>query len=604
MKKIGKMGALCMAAVLAIGTLFAVAPKATALAEESAHSAEDWKPFNYVLASGAGSNTVYKDIRTSLDYTGGKLTASGTSTNGGMGVAYTKPIDIMQGLSVNFTLNSWQVNSSDRFFGFTLTDVLVATDRYNEVPFYSKHSEAWLTEYGAGYLFCVRPTGEGKLTVQMNNLGILGSYDADGNYSETAGEYESGLLGWLTGVVTDIQLYNEDWTVKTDYRDITFSLTPIEEGGSVVGFAFEVNNGYYKRMNWNPACDVISESAKADIDSYAELTNKQKNNLFDDLVYDEIFADEAAVEAALLGDGIIFEKYYYKKSDGKYIRTACDLVTLENSNVAPEIFAELDTNKDNLLSPEERTNFIDGSANPDSLIRYANKRFVGYGDEMYCLAKAYERLKAEGKNLYFKFMYKDAYDIREGEEPASFTINSFNGKAATKGESFTLEADNAVNGTLSATVKTENFHAGVYPSMVASLKTVAVEAEEYQSVKTAIEEKAGGKTYEVFSVKGVTDTEAEVSVVSALNVTYDLSDKANAKIYKINGSTLEEINVENGKATFTVNTSDDMFVIVSGAEENGKSSRGCKSDVTSGGGIMLGIAMFGMAWCMRKKRTE
>lgn len=602
MKKFGKMGAFCTASVLAIGTLFAAVPKATASAEESAHSAEDWKPFNYVLASGAGSNTVYNDIRTSLDYTGGKLTASGTSTNGGMGVAYVKPIDIMQGLSVNFTLNSWQVNSSDRFFGFTLTDVLVATDRNNEVPFYSKHSEAWLTEYGAGYLFCVRPTGEGKLTVQMNNLGILGSYDADGNYSDTAGEYESGLLGWLTGVVTDIQLYNEDWTVKTDYTDITFSLTPIEESGSVVGFAFEVNNGYYKRTNWSPACDVISDSAKADAAAYAELTDRQKNNLFDDLIYDEIFADEGAVEAALQGDGIVFEKYYYKKIDGKYMRTACDLVTLENSNVAPEIFAELDANKDSLLSPEERANFIDGSANPDSLIRYANKRFVGYGDEMYCLAKAYERLKAEGKNLYFKFMYKDAYDIREGEAPASFTINSFNGKAATKGENFSLEADNAVSGTLSATLKAENFHAGVYPSMVASLKTVAVEAEAYQAAKAEIDAKAGGKEYEVLSVKGVTDTGAEVSVISALEVTYDLSDKANAKVYKINGSALEEISVENGKATLTVNASSDMFVVVSGAEEGKKSSGGCGSVVTLGGGIAM-ITMLGAAWFVSKKRN-
>ncbi len=612
MKKIGKISALCAASLLAMGTLFAVKPTASVSAEENAHTAEDWIPFNYVLTSGAGSNTQYKDIRTELDYSNGKLTATGTSTSGGMGVAHLAPIDIMDGLSVNVTLNNWQANSSDRWFGFSLTDVLVTSDKHNEVPFVSKHSEAWLTEYGAGYLFCVRPLGDGKLTVQMNNMGILGSYDADGNYSATAGDYESGTLGWLTGVVTDVQLYNADWTIKTDYTDIDFTLTPIEESGSVVGFAFEVNNGYYKRTNWNPACDLISDEAKANVEGYTELTERQKNNLFGDLVYDEIFADEAAVEAALQGDGIIFEKYYYAKIDDKYMRTSCDLVTVNNSNVDPAIFDQLDTNNDDMLSPAERENFIDGSANSDSLLKYANKRFVGYGDELYCLAKYYEKLQAANKGLYFKFMYKDAYDMREGE--ASFTINSFNGKAATKSETYSLEEDNKVEGKLSATIKTENFHAGVYPSMVESLKAVAVEADDYAAAKSAIEAKAGGNAYEVVSVKGViAESKTEVSIISALNVSYDLSDKTNVKLYKINGSELEEISVESGKANVTVNSSKDMFVIVSGnaannpTDNNGTSEEkkgGCGSSLTLGGGIVMGVTMLGAAIVVGKKKKD
>ena len=86
------------------------------------YTASDWMPFNYVLTSGAGSSTRYEDIRTTLDYGNNKLTASGTTTKGGMGVSFLPEIDITD-FEMSVSLNSWQAVSSDRWFGMTLTDV-------------------------------------------------------------------------------------------------------------------------------------------------------------------------------------------------------------------------------------------------------------------------------------------------------------------------------------------------------------------------------------------------------------------------------------------------------------------------------------------------
>ena len=184
------LAATALAAVMALS----VGAAATVSADSAdSYSASDWKPFNYVLTSGAGSNTKYNDIRTFLDFSDNKLTANGRTTNGGMGVSFVPEIDI-DNFEINFTLNSWQKVSTDRWFGFTLTDVLEKADRFNEVPFYSKHSESWSNDYGAGVLFALRPAEDGNCTIQFNYIGIEPSYDADGNFNSVAGNYADGCL--------------------------------------------------------------------------------------------------------------------------------------------------------------------------------------------------------------------------------------------------------------------------------------------------------------------------------------------------------------------------------------------------------------------------
>ncbi len=527
-----------MAFAVIIGTFltaFSMFGLTTSYADEESYSAEDWKPFNYVLTEGAGSNTRYLDIRTSLDYSGNKLMCSGTSTKGGMGVTFVPEIDITN-FEMDVDLNSWQVASADRWFGFTLTDVLVKNDKFNEVPFYSKHSESWSNDYGAGTLFAVRPKTNGEMTIQFNYIGIFPSYNADGGLSSMAGDYDDGFLGWA-GYISDIQLYNTNWELKTDYKNIKLSMKGIYEGETLVGVAFEINDGYWKRTDWNwptPANAALGLSK-------SELT------------------------------GIL----------------------------ADDVFAMLDLDENEYLSVAECDNFTHGHAwndgqDKNSIIPYAN-----YGDSFYSLVKYQEKLKNAGKRLYLSYMYKDAFDIRQGSQPASFTINTVNGKPATKSETINLTAEKTVNGDISATVKEENLHAGVYPSMVSSFKTVEAEAKSYSSAKGDVDTiKATEKNVKVVHFKGVVDNK-DVAIISDLSMTLDVSKLGISKIYKVNGKNTEEVEI-NGNIATIVGTSADCFVIVESG--NTSKARGCKSAISATNLAIFAVLAAGLLSIKKKER--
>lgn len=458
------------------------------------YTASDWMPFNYVLTSGAGSSTRYEDIRTTLDYGNNKLTASGTTTKGGMGVSFLPEIDITD-FEMSVSLNSWQAVSSDRWFGMTLTDVLLKEDNYNEVPFYSKHSETWDNDYGAGVLFAVRPNSDGKMVIQFNYIGISPTYTADGDVSSSAGEYADNYMQF-TGYIAQIQLCNSDWTDKTDYADIKISMKGLYEGSALKGIAFEINDGYWKRTDWN----------------WAEPTDAQG-------------------------------------------------LTLTESNLEENVYNLLDKDANGFLSADEQNNFVYGSAwdngaEKDTILEYAN-----YGDNFYSLVKYRQNLEGEGKRLYMSYMYKDAFHIREGSEPASFTINSVNGKAATASETSVLTASKTIEGSLSATLTETSLHAGVYPSMIDSIVKTEIKASDLKAAEASI--KAIGSNYEVFNVKARTSTGVDCAIIAPTEVTMDIASYPGAKLYKLTGSDVDEVDVTetDGKLVFTVNSSDVDFVL-------------------------------------------
>ena len=113
-----KLLSILASACILMASLFTLNASTAVADGQTSYSANDWKPFNYVLTSGAGSRIQYNDIRTTLSYDNNKLTASGRSTSGGMGVSFLPEIDITN-FSINFSCNSWQKVSTDRWFGFS-----------------------------------------------------------------------------------------------------------------------------------------------------------------------------------------------------------------------------------------------------------------------------------------------------------------------------------------------------------------------------------------------------------------------------------------------------------------------------------------------------
>lgn len=530
------LAATALAAVMALS----VGAAATVSADSAdSYSASDWKPFNYVLTSGAGSNTKYNDIRTFLDFSDNKLTANGRTTSGGMGVSFVPEIDI-DNFEINFTLNSWQKVSTDRWFGFTLTDVLEKADRFNEVPFYGKHSESWSNDYGAGVLFALRPAEDGNCTIQFNYIGIEPSYDADGNFNSVAGNYADGFLGWA-GYLSTIQLCNEDWTPKTDYENIKVTMKPTTENGKN-GVAFEINDGYYYRTDY-------------------------------------VYGSHEDERGLVIGE----------------------------TNFEADVFETLDLDGNGFLTESEFNNFIYGSAwnngaDKKSIIPYAN-----YGDSFYALKEFAGKLSASGKRLYMSFMYKDAWDIREGSPDASFTINTVNGKAATKGENINLLADKTVEGNVKATINYKNLHAGVNPSDVEKVVLKDVDASKYAKAMSAIESTANSlkKGYSVVNVKAETER-AVVSFIGEQTVSVSTEKYAGAKIYKVVGSDIDEVSSteEGGYVTFKVNSSDTQIVIMSDNGANNGGKVGCGSGIEGCFGAFLLVPAAAVVLAVKKRKNE
>lgn len=258
--------------------------------------------------------------------------------------------------------------------------------------------------------------------------------------------------------------------------------------------------------------------------------------------------------------------------------------------LAEDRFEQLDADEDGILSEEEKDNFLYGPAWETSIVPYAN-----WGDSFNSLVQYQSKLAAAGKRLYMSFMYKDCWDIREGTPDASFTIHKINGKNATKGETTSLVADSTVTGKISATLTETNLHAGVYPSMVKSLKMVSVPENSYKNAADKISSKGtevGLANTTVFSIKGAVESGTEVALISAVDITMDMSEFGEFELFKVSGTELDPVTYteSDGKITFRVPSTKSIYVLyhsATGGDGPNDSETGCGC----GGALEAGIAI-------------
>ena len=552
-----KIATLLLAACLLPSTALGV----TAFADSAQkNTASDWMPHNYVMTEGFGLNMKKVDVRTSLDYSNDQLRVYGNTSKGGVGVTYLPEIDL-DNFTMELSLDNWQVNSTDKWFGLTFMDKGEKSDMFNEVPFYSKHSESWDNDYGAGEIFGFRPfaqTGEGAqpgvLQIQFNNVGIEHSYsenNAGGTYQNIAGEYSNGKLGW-TGYLSTIQLCDSNWQPVSDYSNIKITIEKIEnaDGKGHDGYAFNFNDGYWYRTE---------DSIVWPWDINGDVT--------DQTVYDM-----------------------------------------------------LDVNGDKAISEEEKNLFRRGpayTAEIDGTTYESHVQFLNYGDPLHNLYNFNQNLKSNGKRLYLNVLYKDAFNMPEGEN-AQFTVKSVNGKAATSSETLNLVADKTVTeGDITAIVKEENVHAGVYPSKVSSLTTATAQAKNYAKAVTAIEEKATelGKRYEVINFVGEVQLSTgfvNVELQNALTLTYK-TGKQNMQIFKVNNATknaLEEVTLTavDGGYTFDIDGSSIYAIYYTAGNAGGNggegaAKKGCGSSVDGGIAVLSSLMLVAAVMVVRKKET-
>ena len=559
MKKLAKLLlAVCLFATTAFGT--------TAFAEtDQKLAASDWMPHNYVLTEGFGLNMKKVDVRTWLDYSNDQLRVYGNTSKGGVGVTYLPEVNL-DDFTMELSLDKWQVNSTDKWFGLTFMDKGEKFDMFNEVPFYAKHSESWSNEYGAGEIFGFRPfpqTGDeampGVLQIQFNNVGIEHSYaenNAGGNYQEIAGEYADGKLGW-TGYLSTVQLCDANWNPLTDYSNIKITIKKVEnaDGKGHDGYAFDFNDGYWYRTE---------DSIVWPWDVNGAVT--------DQTVYDM-----------------------------------------------------LDVNKDNTISEEEKNLFRRGpaySVEIDGETYKSHVPFLNYGDPLFNLYNFNEKLLGAGKRLYLNVLYKDAFNMPEGEY-AQFTVKTLNGKAATSSETLNLSAEKVVTeGEITATIKEENVHAGVYPSKVKSLTTATAQAKNYAKADAAIKAKGTelGKKYEVVNFVGEVQLSAglvNVELQNALSITYKTA-KQNVQIFKVTNSAknaLEEVTLSavDGGYTLDIDGSSIYAIYYTAGGNTGNEggnggattpAKGCKGNVAGNIAALGALMVVATVMISSKKRVN
>ena len=73
-------------------------------------------------------------INSYLDYANDELKVYGSMSKGGIGVTFLPEIEL-DGFSFEMSMDNWQYNSTDKWFGITFMDKGEKTDIYNEVPF-------------------------------------------------------------------------------------------------------------------------------------------------------------------------------------------------------------------------------------------------------------------------------------------------------------------------------------------------------------------------------------------------------------------------------------------------------------------------------------
>lgn len=512
-------------------------PGGISSAANDTYTAADWHAHNYVMTEGFGLNAKKVSVRTDLSYAGGELKVSGSTSKGGVGVTLGSEIDLAD-FSVELSLDNWNVNSTDKWFGLTFMDKGERSDIYNEVPFWSKHSESWSNDYGAGTLFAWRPFSSegaaarpGVLHIQFNNIGIKHSFTdpQTGEYDPDAGKYADGVLGW-SGYLSTIQLCNSDWTPMTDYSHVKISSREIEENGHK-GYAFEINDGYWYRT------------------------------------------DDSIVWPTQEGD--------------------------------PELYAQLDLNENGALDDWEKKLFQYGPAYQDtehgetyqSMVPYAN-----WGDPLYSLYNFNQLVKQNGGRLYLSAMYKDAFNMSEGQ--AQFTVKKVNGKAATASETLDLNTAKSVSANgITATVGAENLYAGVYPSMLKGMTVAEGDAKTVQKVQDKIDAKKselGVTTAEAVSFFGqvsLNGTDKNVSITSKLSIEYDITGKNDFEVYKVTGTDLDKVNVtiEGTNAEFEIKDSDSVYVLMYKGEGNGGGGCGGCGGSAAGTGVLAGAFLVAAA---------
>lgn len=558
MKKFSKLLlALCLSATTALGTVTALANDTTK------NTANDWMPHNYVLTEGFGLSMKKVDVRSYLDYSNDQLRVYGNTSKGGVGVTYLPEVNL-DDFTIEISLDKWQEKSTDKWFGLTFMDKGEKSDMFNEVPFYSKHSESWSNDYGAGEIFGFRPfpqTGNdarpGVLQIQFNNVGIEHSYEeknAGGTYKETAGQYQDGELGW-TGYLSTVQICDTNWQPVQDYSNIKITIKKIEnaDGKGHDGYAFNFNDGYWYRTEdsivwpWDGNGAITDQTVydMLDVDANGEISEEEKN---------------------------LFRR-------------------------GPAYTAE-----------------IGGKTYPSHV------QFLNYGDPLFNLYNFNENLKTANKRLYLNVLYKDAFNMPEGEV-AQFTIKTVNGKAATSSETTSLVSEKTITeGDITTTIKEENVHAGVYPSKVKSITTATAQAKNYAKAVNEIEAKATelGKKYEVINFVGEVQLSlglVNVELQGALNLTYKTA-RENVQIYKVANKTsgaLEEVTltaVDGGYAFDIDGTSIYAIYYTAGTNSgnNGNNNvpakKGCKGNVS--GDICATLALVAVAGIVvsSKKRAK
>lgn len=497
--------------LLAFGIVLCAIFGGNTFAPAKADDATVWTPFNFVLKDGNSK----VDTRTKLTYADGKITASGKDANG-MGVFYHPEITL-DGFNANMSLNSWNDDSSDRWFGISFTDVGQFTDSVNEVPYYAKHSESFANAYGAGVIFQLVPAtamdaAQGIINVRFVNLGIQGSVnETTGAPISNAGEYLDSQFNFARSWVTKIQLCNSDWTNKTDYSNIKISLKKV---GNAYGF--DLNDGYWKRIdegiNWN-----VSEQAEE-------------------------------------------------------VLTALGIDSNRGGTLTADEKAKL------LIGPAANT---DSDASTNSIIPYLN-----YGDPFTSLVNFEQTIANANKRLYARFIYQDQFE--KLDDVNSFTVNSVMGNAASNGQDFPVISNKAITGKLSATLTEDSLHAGVYPTMVNELVVADSTATVKPAVQTAIDSAASGKTYKVINFKGKLANGNLVELVSRVDISFNMSDYENAKLYQIKGSELVAVD---GTGTVSISTnSNTNFVIV---YEGGSSSSGggCGGSISTACAVVVPVLL-------------
>jgi hypothetical protein len=279
----------------------------------------------------------------------------------------------------------------------------------------------------------------------------------------------------------------------------------------------------------------------------------------------------------------------------------------------------LDVNSDGTINETEKNLFRRGpaySATVDGVEYKSHVPFLNYGDPLHNLYNFVQTIKNSNKRIYLSVMYKDSFNMPEGEN-AQFTIKSINERAATSSETTSLIADKTITeGDITATLSELNLHAGVYPSMVKGLTTATAESKEYAKAVTAVADKGTelGKKYDVVKFVGEVQLKAglvNVELLGNVNLTYKTA-KADVQIFKVSNkasNALDEVTLSavEGGYSFEVEGGAIYAVYYKNASGNGgqdkPAKKGCRGIV--GGEIGALVALMGVAVvAISKKRAK